>query len=226
MQRLVDIIKEPNWKIILFDLVKSNDFDIWDIDLIKLTNAYLNKIKNLKVENLSIPANALLAAAILLKLKAYSLKLTSVEEEVDELIMPKDDSYVESFLNITNPQRIKETQVSLDDLIGVVEHIMNEPTRENITRKIKEKKETVFIIPKKNEDIDIRTNRLFENLSKNIDSEGCIVFSKLISKNLGFDRSQSIVDDYFVPLLFLSQDRKVNIWQDDFFDEIFIKLIV
>jgi len=227
MNRLVDIIDAPNWKILLYDLVKSNEFDIWNIDIVKLTNSYLEKIKELKTENLSIPANALLAAAILLKLKAYSLKLTSVNDNDEEpLVIPKDESYINNFLNIKNPQRIKETQVSLDELIDVVEHIMNEPTKQNITRKIKEKTESVFVVPKKKEDIDVRINRLYKNLSNTVDSEGCITFSKLISKNLDLqDKSELIINNFFVPLLFLSQDQKINIWQDDFFSEIFIKIL-
>ena len=110
MDRLVNLIEAPNWKILLYDLVKSNNFNIWNIDVVKLTNIYLEKIKELKTENLSTPANALLAAAILLKLKAYSLKLTSINDDDDPLVIPKDESYIDNFLNIKNPQRIKETQ--------------------------------------------------------------------------------------------------------------------
>jgi chromatin segregation and condensation protein Rec8/ScpA/Scc1 (kleisin family) len=59
-------------------------------------------------------------------------------------------------------------------------------------------------------------------LKGKVDKEGCTTFSKLLNKD---SELQNLVDNYFIPLLFLSQEQKVNIWQDDFFSEIFIKII-
>ena len=154
MERLVNLIKEPNWKLILYDLVNSNDFDIWNIDLIKLTDLYLKKIQELKENNLLVPANALLSAAILLKLKAYKLKLTSIDQE-DLDLKYKDEEFLNSANNLENISRIKEGQVSLDDLIDVVDYLMNKPTKSNIKRKIQEKQDDI-ILPKKTENINKR----------------------------------------------------------------------
>ncbi|MDD3975558.1 MAG: segregation/condensation protein A [Candidatus ainarchaeum sp.] len=220
MDQLVNIIKQPNWKILLTELVKSNDFDLWNVDLIKLTDLYLLKIKEMKEDNLLIPANALLAAAILLKLKAYSLKLTSIVDDEDELKIPTEDDLLNN-INLDNPVRFKEGQVSLDELIDVVDFIMNRPTKQNIDRKIKEKKEEVFVMPKKTEEINIRIKNLYSILKKNVDEVGCITFSFLAKDISNLD----LVDNFFIPLLFLNQDKKVNIWQEDFFSEIFIKIL-
>jgi segregation and condensation protein A len=222
MQRLEDIIHQPNWKIILSDIVKESGFDIWNIDLISLTDSYLSRIKKMKDENLIIPANALLAAAILLKLKAYTLKLTSIQEE-DDFKIPTEDQLLEDNLNFDNPIRLKKGQVSLDELVDVVDYIMNKPTKLNINRKIKEKEDD-FILPKKNEQINIRIEKLFNILKNNVDRDGCITFSNLIKNNNSFEPF-NLVNNYFIPLLFLSQDKKINIWQDDFFSDIFIKLL-
>jgi segregation and condensation protein A len=221
MQDLVKIIDQPNWKLLLFDLVKSNEFDIWNIDIISLTDLFLKKIMELKEENLMVPANALLAASILLKIKTYTLKLTSIDYD-DELIIPKEEDFLLNALNLENPIRNKESQVSLDDLIEAIDTIMNKPTKKNIEKMIKEKAEIEFIIPKSSEDINTRIDFLFSTIKKEADKEGCLTFKRLFSKNIdNFD----IVNNLFIPLLFLNQDQKINVWQDDFFSEILIKII-
>lgn len=218
--RLITIIDKPNWKLLLFDIVKANDFNVWDIDIVKLTDLYLKKIMEFKEENLLIPANALLAASILLKIKTYTLKLSSIEQE-EELIFPKDEEYLFQSLNLESPIRNKEGQVSLDDLIEAIDLIMNKPTKKNIERIIKEKAEIEFFMPSITEDINIRIDKLFSVIRKEADDDGCITFKRLFVSDLSnFD----IVNNLFIPLLFLSQDQKINVWQDDFFSEIFIKI--
>ncbi len=221
MERLVNIINEPNWKLLLFDIVKSNDFDIWNIDIINLTDLYFKKIQELKEENLLIPANALLAASILLKIKTYTLKLTSIEPE-EEIKIPTEEDFLSNVLNLENPIRNKEGQVSLDDLIEAIDTIMNKPTKKNLEKIIQEKTEIDFLIPKATEDINIRTNNLYDSIKVKADKEGCLTFKKLLSlESSNFE----VVNNLFIPLLFLYQDQKINVWQDDFFSEIFIKVI-
>lgn len=222
-EQLIDIIDRPNWKIILYDLVKSNEIDIWNVDLINLTDLYLEKIRNLKEENLIVPANALLAAAILLKLKAYSLKLTAAENNEEELKLLTDDNYVLSnSVDLNTPMRLKEGQVSLDELIDVIDLMMNAPTKKNIERKFKEKKEIEFILPKRTVDFSERSDSLLAEIKENADKYNMVLFSN-------FTKAEKdpyvIVENYFIPLLFLVQDQKIDAWQEEFFSEIFIKVL-
>jgi segregation and condensation protein A len=225
MQQLLNIINQPNWKVMLYDLVKTHELDLWNINLIDLSNLYLEKIELLESSNLMVPANALLAAAILLKLKAYSLKLSSIEdEEPDELKLLNDDDFIlNSAIDLNTPTRLKEGQVSLDELIDVIDVIMHKPTKKNIERNIKKLKEEVkFEIPKKTKDITLRINEFYNEIKQNVDSENLVLFSSFLKleKNSGL-----IIDNYFMPLLFLAMDNKIDVWQEDFFSEIFIKVI-
>jgi len=220
MQRLVELINQPNWKIMLYDLVKSNELDLWDINLVMLTDLYLEKIRTMKEQNLILPANALLAAAILLRLKANSLKLTSIGEDQEPLKIPADD-YFGTAIDLEAPARLKEGQVSLDELIGIIDGIMHKPTKKNIDRQLSEKIEE-FIVPKSTVDISLRIESFYSTLQNSVDSEGCAVFSKF--KRSAKD-SLELIDNYFIPMLFLSMDSKINIWQDNFFDDIFIKIL-
>jgi segregation and condensation protein A len=226
MQKLIDIIDQPNWKVILYDLVKTHELDLWNIDLINLSNLYLAKINDLENQSLVIPANALLAAAILLKLKTYSLKLTTIddEEDIDELKLLKDDDLMlNSAIDLNTPTRLKEGQVSLDELIDVIDLIMNKPTKKNIERNIKKLKEEVqFVIPEKTKDITQRINEFYDEIKNTVDSENLVLFSKILK--LEKDPS-NIVSNYFIPLLFLAMDKRIDVWQEEFFSEIFIRIV-
>src|SRR3990167_1881053 len=66
---LVQLIHYPEWKMILLDLIKKEKMDVWAIDIGVLARKYLKKIEELKETSLRLPANAILASAILLHLK-------------------------------------------------------------------------------------------------------------------------------------------------------------
>ncbi len=222
MKQLMDIIYEPNWKSMLYDLIKTNDLTLWDIDLINLTDLYLQKIKEMQEQNLLVPANALLVAAILLKLKTYSLKLSTIDDEEEELKIPINDALdVGNKIDLTTPTRLKEGQISLEELINVVEVVMNKPTTKNLDRKIKEQKEVVFTLPEKTTDITERIEEFYNNLKQSTDNNNLVLFSKVINK---VDPNM-VINNCFIPMLFLTMDKKIEAWQEDFFSEIFIKLI-
>src|SRR3989344_3373353 len=75
-QEILDLVlkeEEVSWKTIIFDLVKSEQMNPWDIDISLLTQKYLEVIKKLKEHDLKISGKVLLAAAILLKIKSTHL---------------------------------------------------------------------------------------------------------------------------------------------------------
>ena len=68
--------------------------------------------------------------------------------------------------------------------------------------------------------LDKEMDRVFKVIEKNVDSQGMIVFSRLVKES---DSAQSIVRT-FIPCLFLTNKGRINMWQDVFFGEIFISL--
>jgi len=223
MDKLVTLIDQPNWKIILYDLVKSNEIDIWNVNLIELTDLYLEKIRNLQQNNLLVPANALLAAAILLKLKTYSLKLSTISNDEEELKLLSEEDFmaISGSIDLNTPTRLKEGQVSLDELIDIIDVMINKPTKKNIEKRIKEVKEFKFILPRKTQEITDRINKLLDVINSYKDSENLVLFSNMTK---GQDPSK-MIDNYFIPMLFLVQDQKIDAWQEEFFKEIFIKTL-
>jgi len=223
MDKLVTLIDQPNWKIILYDLVKSNEIDIWNVNLIELTDLYLEKIRNLQQNNLLVPANALLAAAILLKLKTYSLKLSTISNDEEELKLLSEEDFmaISGSIDLNTPTRLKEGQVSLDELIDIIDVMINKPTKKNIEKRIKEVKEFKFVLPRKTQEITDRINKLLDVINSYKDSENLVLFSNMTK---GQDPSK-MIDNYFIPMLFLVQDQKIDAWQEEFFKEIFIKTL-
>ena len=71
---------EISWKSMIFNLIKKESLDPWNIDINTLTQKYIEKIKKLKVLNLKISGKVVLAASILLRIKSNKL----VGEDLDE----------------------------------------------------------------------------------------------------------------------------------------------
>ena len=86
---LVDLIEQPAWKSILVELVRTERMDPWSIDIAGLAEKYLKKINALTGTDLRIPANAILASAILLKFKSNVLRISEIEDEDDFLAQKK-----------------------------------------------------------------------------------------------------------------------------------------
>src|SRR3989339_1134937 len=86
---------EITWQTIIFDLVKTEQMDPWDIDVSILAQKYIDMLRTLKEHDFRVSGKVLLAAAILLKIKSNKLVgedlseldrlLIGVEEEMEEL---------------------------------------------------------------------------------------------------------------------------------------------
>src|SRR3990167_8829587 len=85
---------EVTWQSIIYELVKTEQMDPWDIDVSILTQKYIEMLRSLKEHDFRISGKVVLAAAILLKLKSNKLVgddlndldrlLIGVEEKMDE----------------------------------------------------------------------------------------------------------------------------------------------
>ncbi|MEM3416104.1 MAG: segregation/condensation protein A, partial [Candidatus Micrarchaeaceae archaeon] len=78
---LEGLIREVTWKDILIDLVRKNKIDPWNIDIVEIVDKYIEEIKLMKILDLRMPANIILAASILLRFKSETIELE--EEKVE-----------------------------------------------------------------------------------------------------------------------------------------------
>ena len=219
---LVEIIHQPTWKTILLDLVKASKMDPWAIDVSLLADQYLKKINSLEEMSLRIPANAILCSAILLKYKSKTLKIPSIEEAEEHLTEEQLKARQRLFLSegipeLIAPRLMREGKVSLDDLVSAIENVLISTKKKRLMER--EKERIKFEIPFAQENIEERKDNVLTLLEEHKDVEGLVLFSRLIK-----DKGTTELIGTFVALLFLNNEGKVNMWQDDFFGEIFIAL--
>src|SRR5574344_622939 len=82
---------------ILVQMAKTGKIDPWNIDIVDITDKYLQHMFQLKAQNLRVTGRTLLFAAILLKLKSNVLENIDINEfeqdenQFDEFEMSDDD---------------------------------------------------------------------------------------------------------------------------------------
>ena len=217
---LVELIHAPEWKSMLLDLIRTEQMDPWDIDICALADKYLQKISALDKLDLRFPANAILASAILLKLKARVLKLSSIEEEDETRELTPEEKLMQRFIpELRTPRRMREGKISLEELVETIDAMLSK-SKKTKSLFAKELKPVEFAINYSDEEtmaekIDA-TYALIKDLA---DSQGLVLFSRLVS---GKDAIGII--ETFIPCLFLMNKNKINMWQEAFWAEIFISL--
>jgi segregation and condensation protein A len=87
------VSRELGWQAIIYDLIKTEQLDPWDIDLVLLSRKYIERVQQL--EQLGegaffISSKVLLAAAILLRIKSEILHENILS--IDELLFSKKKS--------------------------------------------------------------------------------------------------------------------------------------
>jgi len=124
----IKFVENPTWKDVLLGLVNSEQLDPWNIDIVDITSKYLDVIKGMKRLELHIPANLILAAAIMVRIKSEALvfkeyyesdMLTDVPPELDFNI---GFNNIEAIPELTFRAKFpKKRKVTLEELLSAVE---------------------------------------------------------------------------------------------------------
>jgi segregation and condensation protein A len=215
---LRELVGSATWREVLIDLVESNSIDPWDIDIGKIANEYLHTIKRMRVMDLHIPANMTLAASILLRMKSDTMVMFEEEpQEVEEGIaaarqIPEVPELIPKFR--LQPHR----KVTLSDLMDALDEAIKVTEQKALTASEMEAPLDFTVIK---EDIDEKIASAYKLVSSNIGREGSVEYSRLARL---FSSERNAVSDLFIPLLFLSDRKEVDIAQEKFFGEITISL--
>ncbi|MBU0635633.1 segregation/condensation protein A [Candidatus Micrarchaeota archaeon] len=220
---LVDLIDQPAWKTILLTIVKQEKMDPWDIDIILLADKYLEKIGALEQANLRVPANAMLASAILLKTKSKSLRITTLDDlekaEAKRELSPEERALLERGIpELRSMRGIREGKVTLDELVNTIEVMLNKSSaKTSLSKKFEEIR---FTLPFAEMNIETKMKDVLALVHEKMDSQGMVLFSQLANGKQGANEILNI----FIPLLFLANNNKLSVWQEEFWEEIFVKL--
>ena len=215
---LVDLIEQPAWKTILLDLVETEKMNPWDIDVTVLAEKYLQKISQLESSSLRVPANAILACAILVKTKSKYLRLSSLDEEEKkaELTIEQKQLFLEDLPDLVANRSFREGRISLDELVASIEGVMQNTSSKRSAERLMPRMEINF----DSTSIEDKMQEVLSLIEKKADSQGIVMFNDLLSNS----DTDSIVET-FLPVLFLMNSGKVIAYQNEFFGEIFVQLL-
>jgi len=203
---LLNVVVQPTWREFLVDLVQTNQMDPWDVDLAKVADAYLTKVRELQTMDLRIPANVILASALLLHFKAKSLSFDYSDDAVAEEEVPLlQEDVPELFFRGNLPRRRK---ITLDELLNAVDKVMKQGKRKQMPTVIPE----ALNIELPKEDLHGRILRK--------DSENVLLFSALLQ-----EKTADQITLTLIPILHLVQEQRMLAWQDELFGEIFLRVL-
>jgi len=214
---------------ILVELAKDGKINPWDVDVVQLTDTFLNRIEELQKMDLRISSRTLLYSAILLRMKSSLILEPEVEEEedfdpgfFDDEELPEPDEFPVPKLPV---RRISTRPVTLNELIVELKKAEKTLSRKNEKRaRLAAEEHDIPDAPMANEDvlgiahdeaIGSRLALIWARLVELFMTQPVVEFSALT--HLSEDR---IMD--YLSLLFLASSRKIWLFQNELFGELHI----
>ncbi|MDP7324463.1 MAG: segregation/condensation protein A [Candidatus Woesearchaeota archaeon] len=225
---------EVTWQTILYSLVKDEGMDPWDVDVSLLSQKYIDTVRAMKKTDFRMSGKVVLAAAILLKLKSTRF----VEEdimELDRLISSTEDMSSEEFYNeleqlqarpqtegemkklIPRTPQPRKRKVSVYDLVNALEQAL-EVKKRRVERSIPASQ---FEYDPIKMDVGLMIRQTYHKI---------LSFFKLGKKQIFYHnllppeaKKQDKVMT-FLPLLHLTNQRKLDLEQQEHFGDIKIYL--
>lgn len=224
--------RELGWQEIIYDLINTEQLDPWNIDIIVLTEKYLEKINDLDETDFFVSSKVLLAAALLLRIKSEIL-LNRYIKSIDEILFGKKEIKKYSMERIELDEEIPELvlkspmprfrKVTLKELLeSLNKAIITENRR--IKKTILNKnalRESSISLPKRRTSIKDKIKEIYDNLHIHFkDNQGThkVPFSEFVNQTKD-ERIES-----FSSLLHLDNQGKVWLDQKNHFGEIHIWL--
>jgi segregation and condensation protein A len=221
---------EITWQTILFDLIKTEKMDPWDIDISILSQRYIDIIKKLKEINFSISGKIILAASLLLKIKSDKLLTENMEafdnllyeheelEDPDDFIQEQQERLINPKLTIKTPQTRKR-KVSVNDLVFALERALEVEKRRK-QRYIRDAEIPDSIkVPEKKIDLGNKIKDIYEKIKSFLKNENKVTFTQLLPS-----QEKGDIIYTFIPLLHLDNQKKIDMYQEKAFEEINITI--
>ncbi|MFC2135641.1 segregation/condensation protein A [Bacteroidota bacterium] len=227
---------ELTWQNIIYDLVRTEEMDAWNIDISLIAQKFLGKLKELKDMDFRLSGKIVLASAMLLKMKSSRLLeqdltnfdslLSSAEDDAMDVLEELTDEYADGVRaaqdglpkirpKIPQPRKRK---VSVFDLVEALEKALEVENR----RKEYIEPEADVKAPVKSRDISLVIKDVYDKVVSfftKSDKTKLMMFSQLIPSDSKEDKVFT-----FIPLLHLDFQRKIDLMQEHHFGDISIVL--
>jgi segregation and condensation protein A len=221
---------DVTWQTMLYELVRTEKMDPWDIDISLISQRFFEMIHKMKEMDFRIGGKILLAAAVLLKIKSNQLLGKDLDafdrmfQTEDELLLDESSGEKPSYEHLKNIQLIPRTpqerkrKVSIYDLVDALQKAI-EVKRRRVMRDIPA---GALEIPEKQIDISEVIKSIYGRIKSffAVNDSKKLNFSALIPSESRHDKVYT-----FIPLLHLSTQRKIDLIQDQHFGEIQIAML-
>jgi segregation and condensation protein A len=232
--------RELSWQAIIYELIRTEQLDPWDIDLSILAKKYLETIQQLQEleeGTFHVSSKVLLAAAILLRLKSEILRDNI--KDIDEILFENKKKLRDELVH--NPQIItideediplimprtplpRARKVTLPELMAALDKAINtEHRRIKKNFAVNRARHTIdlAIFPKFTFNLTKRIQNLFQKIKEIFagNKQQKLTFSQLAPQN---DKVEKI--GVFLPLVHLDHQQKVYLKQDTAFSDIEVYL--
>ena len=200
----------------MFEISKLEKLTPWNVNIAYLLNSFLSEMERMGKVDFRASGVALDSSALIYLMKS---KLLLTLQEPPAQPKPPGD-YVPPPLFL--PLRHELTSTTIQHLIEVLDDVLKGEKLTHIDRVVQQPVLPAFsdILPQFDaflQEIETQMDKLYELLCEKVKGTGIIEFSRL-SK----DASRMEAIQMFILLLFLAQDGKVKLWQNEETEELYI----
>ncbi len=223
--------REIGWQEIIYDLINTEQLDPWDVNIVILTERYLEKIQQIEETDFFVSSKVLLAASLLLRIKSEML-LKKYIRSIDEILFgSKEEKKSHGLERIELDEEIPELvpkspiprfkRVTLQELMEALNKAVKTENR-RINKEIINKnalREVGILLPKRRFSIKDKIREIYQRLLTVLKEE-----EKKVSYTnfVGTSKDERIIS--LSPLLHLENQHKVWLEQRGHFEEIYIWL--
>jgi len=222
---------ELGWQAIIYDLIKTEQLDPWDIDIGTLADRYVETMQQLEDADFFVSSKILLACSLLLRLKSEILINSYIQDLNNVLYGRKDEKKYEiekieikeDELPILIPRTpmARHRKVTIEELMGALDKAINTENR-RIRKEIngRQSEKAILTVMPKNNFVPLKVKvKNFFGIVKNYidDGNNYIKFSHIAP-----GKEEKLAS--FIPMLHLSNNSKIFLRQKVHFEDIYVTL--
>jgi segregation and condensation protein A len=205
----------PPWNI-LFDISKLEKLTPWNVNISYLLNSFLSEMERNGKVDFRASGVALDSSALIYLMK--SKLLLTLQEPPAPPKPPGDFVPPPLFL----PLRHELTSTTIHHLLEVLDDVLKGEKLSHIDRVVPQPVLPAFsdLMPQFDaflQEIELQLDKLYDLLCEKVKGTGIIEFSALTKEMKRLEAIQT-----FILLLFLAQNGKVNLWQNEETEELYI----
>jgi segregation and condensation protein A len=227
-----DIMEFELWVKIIKESIDKKNIEPWNINIADIADEYIKTIRELRKFDIRLSADVILVGGILLRMKSQILYGECENTFNDEEEMDDDElEYYEDELNYADIEdekkennkiekkkkdknKIKQKNITFNDLISTLKSELDKVKKTKPKRRSKKETPIYDIIEEMEEEYDI--SDLMECLLSELRREGRFIFQNK------FSSKKDIVKN-FLPSLYLANDGRIEIYQEEIFKDIVLK---